>query len=357
MEGEGSTQAAEAVLESLRTRGWCIGDIDQVKALVVIHTALSDDGDTCSVADSIESELLNMDLKSIGAKSLPDSNLLRKTPYLQGPKVLQISSVRDISVSSIGEFSDSSSRRLLRFILTDGHSEITAVEYSHIPLIPKDVVPGAKVRLENKAPVHSGILCLNPKVVTLIGGVVQPLYEEWQMIQKYSGISRSSMRLSQETDSGGPPPFEKLQIAASFSRSSQQVKPSDNIASTSKSSVPPAANTQFRLPDMQQRGNSSDDKERTKSLIKERIGEEPRLIEGAVAQSGRVRYQAIAQMHFQSTGHPNQYPRGQKHWGKDKQEEQQSLPPKAAYLPSWKLLKLVRSSSTHIIIQMKLMIS
>lgn len=39
----------------------------------------------------------------------------------------------------------SNSRRLLRLKLTDGHSEITAIEYSHIPSIPDDVVPGTKV--------------------------------------------------------------------------------------------------------------------------------------------------------------------------------------------------------------------
>lgn len=40
---------------------------------------------------------------------------------------------------------NSSGRRLLRLCLTDGHSEITAVEYSHIPFIPDSVVPGTKV--------------------------------------------------------------------------------------------------------------------------------------------------------------------------------------------------------------------
>lgn len=58
----------------------------------------------------------------------------------------QISSVRDISRSNMAESSGSSNnRRLLRLKLTDGHSEITAIEYSHIPSIPDDVVPGTKV--------------------------------------------------------------------------------------------------------------------------------------------------------------------------------------------------------------------
>lgn len=56
--------------------------------------------------------------------------------------------MRDISRSSIEEFSGNlGSNRLLKLVLTDGHIEITAIEYSHIPSIPYDVVPGTKVFL------------------------------------------------------------------------------------------------------------------------------------------------------------------------------------------------------------------
>lgn len=40
---------------------------------------------------------------------------------------------------------NSNKKRLLRLKLTDGQSEITAVEYSYIPSIPDDIVPGTKV--------------------------------------------------------------------------------------------------------------------------------------------------------------------------------------------------------------------
>lgn len=254
---EGSSNAShsepEVVLETLRTRGWCLGDLQQVKATIVIQSALA--VDRTKVVDSVESELLNLDLRSIGGKFLPDPSLLRKSSYLQGPKVLQanhypsfhlllnsvrpyvwlllyrrriklwdllqfiylwvgiasylqffnwqnnvffayvfvtfflfhqlnvvfveletgslefdklraiwvllplstsrvfgfgsfeqISSVRDISKSSVDELSKSSNgRRLLRLGLTDGHSDITAIEYSHISFVPDNVVPGTKV--------------------------------------------------------------------------------------------------------------------------------------------------------------------------------------------------------------------
>uniref|UniRef100_A0A6N2N4Q6 RecQ mediated genome instability protein 1 OB-fold domain-containing protein n=1 Tax=Salix viminalis TaxID=40686 RepID=A0A6N2N4Q6_SALVM len=273
---ESSSKAAEAVLEILRTRGWSLGDIDQLNALIIIHSALSDDGDPCTVANSVESELLNMDLRSIGFKSLPDPNLLNKTSYLQGPKILQISAVRDISVSSIEGFSNSSNRRLLKLRLTDGHNEITAIEYSHVPSIPNDIVPGSKVRLENKAPVHNCIVCLNPRVITVIGGIVQSLHEEWKMNQKYSGISRSSLRLSQETDNGGPPRFEKLQIRAPSRGSSQKAillekaNIPDYSKSTSNSTVQISTETSGNskvLPlDAQRKADSVDGKVRGASL-------------------------------------------------------------------------------------------
>lgn len=65
--------------------------IDQVKALIVIHTALSDDVDSRSIAGLVESELVNMDLKSFGGKSLPDPSS-RKSSHILGPKVLQVNS-------------------------------------------------------------------------------------------------------------------------------------------------------------------------------------------------------------------------------------------------------------------------
>lgn len=68
---------------------------------------------------------------------------------------------------------------------------------------------------------RNGILCLNPKVITVLGGVVQSLYEEWQMNQKYSGFSRTSVQLSNDGDTGGPPQFEKLHVGAPSRRFNQ----------------------------------------------------------------------------------------------------------------------------------------
>ncbi|PIA65280.1 hypothetical protein AQUCO_00100631v1 [Aquilegia coerulea] len=219
-EAEGTTTG---YIETLIRKGWCFKDIEEIKGLIQIHIATI--GDDSTSIDSIESQLLlNMDLRSIGGKSLPnDPFLIDKLSNLQGPKVLQVVSSRDISQSSIEALSrSSSSRRLLRLCLTDGYSEIVAIEYSPIPALHEDIVPGTKVRLENKAALHNGIVCLNPKVVTVLGGVVQTLHEEWEMNRKYSGFSRSTLRPTQRSDGDTPPPFEKLQINTRSQKSAQQ---------------------------------------------------------------------------------------------------------------------------------------
>ncbi|MCD7459397.1 hypothetical protein HAX54_040854 [Datura stramonium] len=175
-----SSSSSENLLSNLNTRGWCFRDVNLVNSLIESQLPSPYTVDSTNRA-------LNMDLRSIGGK-LPDFSLLRKSTHLQGPKVLQSTS------------------------------------YSSIP---DDVVPGTKVRLENKATVHSGIVCLNAKMITVLGGAVSSLYEEWQMNKKYSGFSRSTLKVAHEDGTAGPPPFEKLQIGALHKHLSQNKRYSE----------------------------------------------------------------------------------------------------------------------------------
>jgi hypothetical protein len=100
MEESSTSDSESKILETLRSRGWCLGDIDQLKAIIMIHSALADDAST--VVDSVESELTNMDLKSIGAKSLPDPTLPRKPSHILGPKVLQVTLLLTLVNFSLG---------------------------------------------------------------------------------------------------------------------------------------------------------------------------------------------------------------------------------------------------------------
>ncbi|XP_062018405.1 uncharacterized protein LOC133734805 [Rosa rugosa] len=90
--------------------------------MILIHWAFADE--TRTVVKSMKSELLNMDLKSVGAKSLPNPATLRKSSHLLGPKVLQSG--------------------LLKLGQSDGHGEVPAIEYSHIPSFSDDVISGTK---------------------------------------------------------------------------------------------------------------------------------------------------------------------------------------------------------------------
>ncbi|KAM2407291.1 hypothetical protein FF1_026212 [Malus domestica] len=61
-------------------------DHEQVEAMILIHSALSDDKRT---VNSMETELTNVDLKSISARSLPDPHMLQKSSHFLCSKVLQ----------------------------------------------------------------------------------------------------------------------------------------------------------------------------------------------------------------------------------------------------------------------------
>lgn len=79
-----SSSSSENLLQTLNTRGWCFRDVNFVNSLVAAQSPSS------YTVDSIESELFNMDLRSIGGKSLPEFSLLRRSSHIQGPKVLQV---------------------------------------------------------------------------------------------------------------------------------------------------------------------------------------------------------------------------------------------------------------------------
>lgn len=214
----------EELLLSLQSRGWYLKDVTVVEGL--LHEVSTEKLDRAELEKMIEASLLEMDLKVVGGKCLPDSAALHRTSRLQGPKVLQIVSLRNIRQSSDRAMVPSQQKdgRLLRICLTDGPSNITAIEYGGIPLISEDMAPGTKVRFEGIASVKSGILLLESRSLNVLGGYVQSLYEEWEIERKYSVFSRSSLNSSQVPGLSGPPPFERLNIETAPVRSSHKAE-------------------------------------------------------------------------------------------------------------------------------------
>lgn len=95
MEGASSSSAAghthTTVINALTSRGWCFGDVTYLKSLVTDISSLMGGGNqTGAVVESVEAELLNIDIRLVGGKSLPDPTELRRCSHLQGPKVLQV---------------------------------------------------------------------------------------------------------------------------------------------------------------------------------------------------------------------------------------------------------------------------
>ncbi|KAJ8442361.1 hypothetical protein Cgig2_018617 [Carnegiea gigantea] len=363
------SSSTEELLKSLTSRGWCFSDLDQVRAIITINAALSGES---SAIDAVESELCNVDLRSIGGKSLPDASLLRKPSYvLQPPKrrksqgfgylyengmilfvvffgdYMQIASVRDISRSSMADGGRSSgNRRLLKMVLSDGQSEVSAVEYCYIPSISDNVVPGTKssltpwqVRLERKVAVHYGIVCLSPDVITVLGGLVQSLYEEWQMNQKYAGFSRSSLRIGRDGDADGPPPFEKLQIGGrkdAFTRNAPQSSgPAVGKSATKEGEVQQLDRMQASAKtdaddNSSKTASSSQRPEEKPTSSSQRPEEKPTTSESrplsllVLADYVPIQNQAAAQKLKQKLNNPthhNERHRGQRYRGKGKEEE------------------------------------
>lgn len=71
--------------------------------------------------------------------------------------------------------------RMLKFILTDGHTHIQAVEIGNNQNInPKKLAPGTKIRIKN-AKVKLGYVFLATSSIEVLGGKVSPLYEKWEL--------------------------------------------------------------------------------------------------------------------------------------------------------------------------------
>ncbi|CAA6660822.1 unnamed protein product [Spirodela intermedia] len=290
---------SEALLKTLTSKGWCFEHPDEM--LELIKSIVVEEGNQSMdrLLGAVESELLNMDLRSFGSKSLPDPVGMKKLSQLQGPLILQVVHARDIYQSSIdAAFKDSQyHHRLLRLNLTDGHTEVLAIEYTPIPSINEVIVPGTKVLLENKIVVRNGILCLNSKVVRIIGGVVQSLFDEWKMSQKYSGFSRSA----QNSDGPGPPHLKSYSLKlTAFNHMTCASKGQASVSKTDGSKKMDSA--------MGNEGKARSSDLRPKEVIE------------ATPVQNQAAAQKLLQKFNQTTSRENRHYRGAKHRGKERDE-------------------------------------
>ncbi|XXG82929.1 hypothetical protein AAC387_Pa10g0801 [Persea americana] len=142
---ENTTPSPESIFKALLQRGWCFKEPEAIHTH--IQSKIPARESEMGSLDSIQSELLNMDLRDIGGKSLLDPSSLKKSSHLQGHKILQLVSMKDIYQSNIDASINTSQRkrRLLGFCLTDGCSQVIAIEYLPIPAISEEIAPGTKM--------------------------------------------------------------------------------------------------------------------------------------------------------------------------------------------------------------------
>ncbi|KAE8626101.1 hypothetical protein XENTR_v10006506 [Xenopus tropicalis] len=144
---------------------------------------------------------LNTDLRTTGKKFLPNDINGGKVEKVNGPCVLQIQKIRNISAPKDNEESQAAPR-MLRLQLTDGHTSCTAIELNYLSKISLNTPPGTKIKLLGTIEVKNGYLLLDDTNTVVLGGEVEHLIEKWELQRSLSKHSRSNIGIE-----GGPPPF------------------------------------------------------------------------------------------------------------------------------------------------------
>ncbi|XP_071087007.1 tudor domain-containing protein 3-like isoform X2 [Haliotis cracherodii] len=151
--------------------------------------------------DQLIKTAIDTDLRDVGDKWLPEELHKGRLDYIQGPAVLQLMKLRNISAPKENEESQTAPR-LLRLSLTDGHINCTAIEIENLKNINLGTPPGTKVMLEGAVDVENNFLLLTNKNFRCLGGKVEKLVETWELKRKLAKQSRSGVQTE-----GGPPLF------------------------------------------------------------------------------------------------------------------------------------------------------
>ncbi|XP_061926288.1 tudor domain-containing protein 3 isoform X1 [Entelurus aequoreus] len=177
--------------ESLANEGWHLSDegIAELKGSVenVTHH------DIIRIA-------LDSDLRPIGGKILPPDINSGRVEKLEGPCVLQLQKMRNISAPK-----DSVSQggpRMLRLQMTDGHTTCVGLEFKQLTKISLNTPPGTKIKLLGAIMVKNGFLLLDDSKMDVLGGEVEHMVEKWELQRSLAKHSRNNI-----VAEGGPPPF------------------------------------------------------------------------------------------------------------------------------------------------------
>ncbi|XP_058647673.1 tudor domain-containing protein 3 isoform X2 [Onychostoma macrolepis] len=129
------------------------------------------------------------------------TNIIQVALNLEGPCVLQVQKIRNVSASKDHEESQASPR-MLRLQMTDGHTSCIGLEFEHLSKISLNTPPGTKVKLLGAVQVKNGLLLLDDSKITVLGGEVDHMIEKWELQRSLAKHSRRNIGAE-----GGPPPF------------------------------------------------------------------------------------------------------------------------------------------------------
>ncbi|XP_066503477.1 tudor domain-containing protein 3 [Hoplias malabaricus] len=178
---------------ALAKEGWYLTDEG-------IEECKSSEKEKATTSDIIN-VALNTDLRTIGKSFLPADINSGRVEKLEGPCVLQLQRIRNVSAPKENEESQTAPR-MLRLQMTDGQTLCTGLEFKHLSKISLNTPPGTKMKLLGTVPVKNGVLLLDDIKIAVLGGEVDHMIEKWELQRSLAKHSRSNVGAE-----GGPPPF------------------------------------------------------------------------------------------------------------------------------------------------------
>ncbi|EDV21409.1 uncharacterized protein TRIADDRAFT_60006 [Trichoplax adhaerens] len=154
-------------------------------------------------ADSVIKTALDLDIRGMCKKILPDGvgrSTSNKVPY---PLVLQVIKITNIAAPSSNQESQTAPP-LLRIHLSDGHSTCTALDISSIQGLSLKTFPGTKICLKAEVQARNGMLLLTNENAKLLGGNVEKLIRKGK-------AGQALIKTSSDGGSSGPPAFIPFQ--------------------------------------------------------------------------------------------------------------------------------------------------
>ncbi|KAG9338586.1 hypothetical protein JZ751_025549 [Albula glossodonta] len=144
---------------------------------------------------------LNSDLRPIGKKFLPSEINSGRVEKVEGPCILQLQKIRNVTAPKDHEESQAAPR-MLRLQMTDGHTTCVGLEFRHLSKVSLNTPPGTKIKLLGSVLVKNGFLILDDSKILVLGGEVDHMIEKWELQRSLAKHSRTNIGAE-----GGPPPF------------------------------------------------------------------------------------------------------------------------------------------------------